>query len=98
LGEKTRETIFPEKHELFKQKCWEKNVPKGGKKRFLNSHEYRDEKMGGVEMRETIFTETHEWFEQKCWEKNRRHIVQKTFFYIHTNNVTKKVGGGKTHA
>jgi len=47
LGEKTRETIFPEKHELFKQKCWEKNVPKGGKKRFLNSHEYRDEKMGG---------------------------------------------------
>jgi len=44
-------------------------------------------------MRETIFTETHEWFEQKCWEKNRRQKVQKTFFYIHRNIVTKKVGG-----
>ena len=26
----------------------------------------------------------------KCWEKNRRKKVRKTFFYIHTNIVTKK--------
>jgi len=25
----------------------------------------------------------------KCWEKNRRKKVRKTFFYIHTNIVTK---------
>ena len=46
-GEKKRETIFPETHEWFGQKCWENNRPKRAKKRFLYSHEYRDEKIGG---------------------------------------------------
>ena len=31
---------------------------------------------------------------KKCWEKNRRKKVRKTFFYIHTNIVTKY--GGET--
>jgi len=30
------------------------------KKRFLYSHEYRDQKNGGEKMHETIFPETHE--------------------------------------
>jgi len=42
-------------------------------------------------MRETIFPETHEWFEQKCWGKKSSPKSEKTFFYIHTNIVTKKV-------
>jgi len=67
---------------------------KSAKKRFLYSHEYRDQKMGG-KMRETIFPETNEWFEQKCWEKNRRQKMHKTSFYIHTNIVTKKWGKRK---
>ena len=36
-----------------------KSSPNISKKRFLHSHEYRDQKMGG-KTRETIFPETHE--------------------------------------
>jgi len=37
-----------------------KSSVKIAKKRFLYSHEYRDQKNGGEKMRETIFSETHE--------------------------------------
>jgi len=37
-----------------------KIVSKYAKKRFLQSYECRDKKMGGKKMRETIFPETHE--------------------------------------
>jgi len=33
---------------------------KRAKKRFLYSHEYRHQNMGGKKTRETIFPETHE--------------------------------------
>ena len=46
----------------------------------------------GEKTRETIFPETHEWCEQKMLGKNRQKKVPKTFFYIHTNSVTKKWG------
>ena len=44
-------------------------------------------------MRETVFPETHYKCEQKIFGNNRRKKVRKTFFYIHTNIVTKKCGG-----
>jgi len=37
-----------------------KSSVKSGKKRFLYSHEYRDQKMGGEKMRDGNFPETHE--------------------------------------
>jgi len=47
-GEKKRETIFAEKHEYCQQKnVVKKIVSKSAKTRFLYSHEYRDQKMGG---------------------------------------------------
>jgi len=34
---------FPETHEWFEQKCWEKKLsPKSAKNVFLHSHEYRN--------------------------------------------------------
>jgi len=40
--EKMRETIFPETHEWFEQKCrGKKSSPKSAKNVFLHSHEYR---------------------------------------------------------
>jgi len=108
------------------------------KKRFLYSHEYRDQKKGGKNARYTfsrntrivrgkmlgkrssgkrankrffIFTRislpkkrgekrVKQFCQQhpnsasiKCWGKNRRKKVRKHVFYIHTNIVTKKVGG-----
>jgi len=58
-GKKFAETIFPETQEWCRQKCWEKIVAKKSGKRFLYSHEYRDQKMGGIKTREIIFPETH---------------------------------------
>ena len=58
---------------------------KSAKNVFLYSHEYRDQKMGG-KTRETIFPRNT----GIVLEKNLRKNVRKTFFYIHTNIVTKK--------
>jgi len=33
---------------------------------------------------------------KKCWEKDRSEKGRKNVFYIHTNIVTQKMGGGKT--
>ena len=73
-----------------------KNVAKEivGKKIANNvsiyTHEYRAQKMGG-KTRETIF-QKHTNSAKKKLEKNRRKKGRKTFFYIHTNIVTKKWG------
>ena len=37
-----------------------KSSKKSAKTRFLYSHEYRDQEMGGGKTREAIFPETHE--------------------------------------
>jgi len=46
-----------------------KIVGKKCEKRFLYTHEYRDQKMG-EKTRETIFPETHEKCEIKSWKKS----------------------------
>ena len=65
---------------------------KSAKNVFLYSHEYRYKIWGG-KTRETIFQKHKNSAIKKCWEKNRRKKVRKTFFYIHTNIVTKRWGG-----
>jgi len=56
---KCAKQFFQKNTNSANKKCWEKNRRKKGKKRFLYSHEYRDQKMG-TKMHETIFPETHE--------------------------------------
>ena len=60
MWEKKPAKQFFQKHtNSANKKCREKIVGKKCEKRFLYSHEYRDQKMGG-KTRETIFPETHE--------------------------------------
>ena len=75
-GEKTSETIFIETHEKC-EKIWEEIVGKCRKKRFLYSHEYRDQK------REEK-NETHEKCKQKMLGKKSSEKSAKKRFFIFT--------------
>ena len=55
--------------------------------------EYRDQKMGGKKRAKQILEKHTNSANKKCWGKNRRKEVRKTFFFIHSNIVTKKWGG-----
>ena len=72
-----------------------KSSEKSAKNVFLYSHEYRDQKMGGTNRAKQFFQKHINSVSKKCWEKNCRKKLRKTFFYIHTNTVPKKWGGGK---
>ena len=69
-----------------------KSLENSAKNVFLYSHEYRDQKMGGKKFAKQFFQKQKNSASKKCWGKNRRKKVRKTFFYIHTNIVTKKWG------
>ena len=69
---------------------------KRAKKRFLYSHEYRDQKKGGKKRAKQFFQKHTNSAGKKCWEKDRREKGRKNDFYIHTNIVTQKRGGGET--
>ena len=73
----------------------EQIVGKRCDKRFLYSHEYRDQKIGGTKRAKQFFQKHTNSASKKCWGKNRRKKVQKSFFYIHRNTVTKKWGEKK---
>jgi len=72
-----------------------KSSKESAKKRFLYSHEYRDQKMGGKDARNNFSRNTRivraKKFGKKSSEKSAKEL-----FYIHTNMVTNKWGGGKT--
>jgi len=70
-----------------------KSSEKSPKNVFLNSHEHRDQKKRGTKRAKQFFQKHTVSANKKCLEKNRRKKVRKTFFYIHTNIVTKKWGG-----
>ena len=72
-----------------------KSSGKSEKNVFLYSHEYRDQKMGGKTRAKQFFQKHTNSACKKCWGQNRRKKVRKTFFYIHTNIVTKKLGEKK---
>ena len=70
-----------------------KIVGKKCEKRFLYSHEYRDQKIGGTK-RAKLFLQKHTISaSKKCLEKIVGKNCEKPFFYIPTNIVTKKWGG-----
>ena len=69
-----------------------KSSAKSAKNVFLYSHEYRELKMG-EKTRETFFSRNTRIVRAKnVGEKDCRKKLRKTFFYIHTNIVTKKWG------
>ena len=72
-----------------------KNLRKIVRKRFLYSHEYHDQKMGGTKRAKQFFQKHTNSAIKKCWEKNRRKKVRKSVFYIRKNIVTK-IGGKET--
>jgi len=65
-------------------------VGKKCEKRFSYSHVYRDKKIAGQKRAKQIIQKKKKSAGKKIWEKNRRKEVQKNYFYINTNNVTKK--------
>ena len=69
-----------------------KSSEKSAKNVFLYSHVYRDQKLGGTKRPKQFFQKHSISARKKYFEKNRRKKVRKTFFYIHTNIVTKKWG------
>jgi len=73
----------------------EKIGGKSEKSVFLNSHEYRDQKMEGTKRTKQFFQKHTNSASKKCWGKNCRKKVRITCYYIHTNIVTKKLGGKK---
>ena len=68
-----------------------KSSVKSEKNAFLYSHIYRYQIMGGKNARNN-FSRNTKLVRSKNVGKNRRKKVRKTFFYIHTNIVTKKWG------
>ena len=63
-------------------------MEKSAKKRFLYSHEYRDQKWGENPAKQ-FFRNKPIVPAKKCSDKNRRKKLRKKVFYIHTNIVTK---------
>ena len=76
------------------KKLGKKSSQKIVKTRFLYSHEYRDQKMGGKNAQNN-FSRNNNSASKKVWEKKRFKKVRKHVFYIHTNIVTKKWGEKK---
>jgi len=92
--EKKRAKQFFQKHtNSASKKCRKKSTGKSAKKRFLYSHEYRDPKRGEKSAKHVFQKHTNSAC-KKCSEKNVG-IMGKNVFYILTNIVTKKGGGGK---
>ena len=48
--------------------------------------------MGGTKRAKQFFQKHTNSASKKFWGKNRRKKVRKTFFYVHANIVTKKLG------
>ena len=65
---------------------------KSEKTRFLYSHEYRDQEMGGKKRVKQFFQKHTNSASKKVKEKNRLRKLRKHVFYIHKNIGTKKWG------
>jgi len=68
-----------------------KSSGKSAKTRFLQTHKYRDQKMGGKNARK-FFSRNPRISRTKKMEKNLLEKVRKHVFYKHTNIVTIKWG------
>jgi len=84
MGEKTRETIFPETHKYVRAKMLGKKSSQTFSKKKFYIHSNIVTKKWWEKMRETIFPETHEWFEQKCWgKKSSSKSAKNVFLHSH---------------
>ena len=70
-----------------------KSSEKSEKNVFLNSHEYRDQKMGGIKRAKQFFQKHTNSASKKCWEKIVGKKCEKRFSYSH--NYRYKIWGGK---
>jgi len=92
-GEKNARNNFSRNTGIVRKKMLGKNR-KRMKKTIFYSQEYRDQKIWGKKTLETIFPEKTGMVRSKNVGKKPTQICAKElFFNIHTNIVTKKVGG-----
>ena len=68
-----------------------KSSVKSAKKRFLYSHEYRDQKNGGEKIREANFSRNTQIVRKKSVGKKARKSAKKRFLYSHEYRDQKKV-------
>ena len=66
------------------------------KTRFLYSHEYRDQKMGGKNAQNNISRNTRIVPAKKLWKKIVSKKAKTLFLYSYEYRYQKMVGGGKT--
>jgi len=92
MGEKRAKQFFQKHTNMLEQKCWEKICRKNFRKKFLYSLEYHDQKMAGKNAR-INFSRNTRMVRAKMLGKKSRKKVKNMVFYIHTNIVTKKLGG-----
>ena len=82
------EKIIVKKCEIVRAENFGKKTPqKIPKKRFLYSHEYRDQKWGGKRAKQFFQKHTNS-ARNIFWGKNRWKKVRKHVFYNHMNIVT----------
>ena len=71
-----------------------KSSEKSPKNVFLNSHEYRDKKIGGTKRAKQFFQKHTNSASKKCWEKIVGKSAKNIFLYSHKYRL--KNGGEKT--
>ena len=80
MGGIKRANNFVKKHKnSASKKCWGKNRRKKCEKRFLYSHKYRYQKMGGKRAKQ-FFQKNKNSAIKKCWEKIVGKMCEKRFF------------------
>jgi len=95
MGGIKRAKNFVKKHKnSANKKCWGKNRRKKCEKRFLYSHDYRDQKMGGQKLAiQFLQKHTNSAF-KKYWGKIVGKSAKKLFLYSHEYRY-QKMGAGK---
>jgi len=81
-GEKSAKQFFPETRIVRTKNAGKKIVRKKCNKRFLHSHEYREQKMRGKKRAKQFFQKTR-IVRAKMLERNRRKKCKKSFLYSH---------------
>ena len=80
MGEKRGKNFF-QKHTASQAKHdGKKSSGKSAKTRFLYTHEYRDQKMGGKKREEKIFKKHTNRVSKNCWKKIVSKKCEKMYF------------------
>ena len=93
-GTKRAKQFFQKHTNSGSKKCWGKIRRKKCEKRFLYSHDYRDQKMGGQKLAiQFLQKHTNSAF-KKCWGKIVEKSAKNLFLYSHEYR-DQKMGAGK---